>query len=228
MYDVFLSCTSTDVKIAERLSDYLKYYNISTFVANSDIPEDVPWAQGIAEAIRNSRIMIAIFSEDYNAGTWMDGELQTAVEAGVPILTFRLSNVAYGDTKADILKSTLYVDGTDDIEGKFIALYEEVCNLLGMPIELAQPANEILGETQPLTVAVSKQEEVKVAVEKPIAEKEKETVKKVAVKKETAAEEEEEEEEIPTKKVSHSLLPAFIIGILLTSAMILFMEFVLK
>ena len=28
MYDVFLSCTSTDVKIAERLSDYLKYYNI--------------------------------------------------------------------------------------------------------------------------------------------------------------------------------------------------------
>ena len=58
MYDVFLSCTSTDVKIAERLSDYLEYYNITTFVANSDIPEDVPWAQGIAEAIRNSRMML--------------------------------------------------------------------------------------------------------------------------------------------------------------------------
>lgn len=224
MYDVFLSCTSTDVKVAERLSDYLEYYNISTFVANSDIPEDVPWAQGIAEAIRNSRMMIAIYSEDYNSGTWMDGELQTAVEAGIPILTFRLSNVPYGETKADILKSTLYVDATDDIEGKFIALYEEVCNLLGMPIELAQPASEILADKEPLNVATyapSNKEEkpVEKEEEKPAAEKKQEK----APIDETSIEEEE-----PVKKVSHSLWSAVIYGLLITAAMVLFLEWVLK
>ena len=223
MYDVFLSCTSTDVKVAERLSDYLEYYNISTFVANSDIPEDVPWAQGIAEAIRNSRMMIAIYSEDYNSGTWMDGELQTAVEAGIPILTFRLSNVPYGETKADILKSTLYVDATDDIEGKFIALYEEVCNLLGMPIELAQPASEILADKEPLKVtapAPSKKEE------KPAQKDEKPSVEMQQEKApidETSIEEEE-----PVKKVSHSLWSAVIYGLLITAAMVLFLEWVLK
>lgn len=223
MYDVFLSCTSTDVKIAERLSDYLEYYNITTFVANSDIPEDVPWAQGIAEAIRNSRMMIAIYSEDYNSGTWMDGELQTAVEAGIPILTFRLSNVPYGETKADILKSTLYVDATDDIEGKFIALYEEVCNLLGMPIELAQPASEILADKEPLKVtapAPSKKEE------KPALKDEKPSVEMQQEKApidETSIEEEE-----PVKKVSHSLWSAVIYGLLITAAMVLFLEWVLK
>ena len=223
MYDVFLSCTSTDVKIAERLSDYLEYYNITTFVANSDIPEDVPWAQGIAEAIRNSRMMIAIYSEDYNSGTWMDGELQTAVEAGVPILTFRLSNVPYGETKADILKSTLYVDATDDIEGKFIALYEEVCNLLGMPIELAQPASEILADKEPLKVtapAPSKKEE------KPAQKDEKPSVEMQQEKApidETSIEEEE-----PVKKVSHSLWSAVIYGLLITAAMVLLLEWVLK
>lgn len=223
MYDVFLSCTSTDVKIAERLSDYLEYYNITTFVANSDIPEDVPWAQGIAEAIRSSRMMIAIYSEDYNSGTWMDGELQTAVEAGVPILTFRLSNVPYGETKADILKSTLYVDATDDIEGKFIALYEEVCNLLGMPIELAQPASEILADKEPLKVtapAPSKKEE------KPAQKDEKPSVEMQQEKApidETSIEEEE-----PVKKVSHSLWSAVIYGLLITAAMVLFLEWILK
>lgn len=223
MYDVFLSCTSTDVKIAERLSDYLEYYNITTFVANSDIPEDVPWAQGIAEAIRNSRMMIAIYSEDYNSGTWMDGELQTAVEAGIPILTFRLSNVPYGETKADILKSTLYVDATDDIEGKFIALYEEVCNLLGMPIGLAQPASEILADKEPLKVtapAPSKKEE------KPALKDEKPSVEMQQEKApidETSIEEEE-----PVKKVSHSLWSAVIYGLLITAAMVLFLEWVLK
>ena len=224
MYDVFLSCTSTDVKVAERLSDYLEYYNISTFVANSDIPEDVPWAQGIAEAIRNSRMMIAIYSEDYNSGTWMDGELQTAVEAGIPILTFRLSNIPYGETKADILKSTLYVDATDDIEGKFIALYEEVCNLLGMPIELAQPASEILADKEPLKVAAytpSNKEEkpVEKEDEKPSVEMQQEK----APIDETSIEEEE-----PVKKVSHSLWSAVIYGLLITAAMVLFLEWVLK
>ena len=223
MYDVFLSCTSTDVKVAERLSDYLEYYNITTFVANSDIPEDVPWAQGIAEAIRNSRMMIAIYSEDYNSGTWMDGELQTAVEAGIPILTFRLSNIPYGETKADILKSTLYVDATDDIEGKFIALYEEVCNLLGMPIELAQPASEILADKEPLKVtapAPSKKEE------KPAQKDEKPSVEMQQEKApidETSIEEEE-----PVKKVSHSLWSAVIYGLLITAAMVLLLEWVLK
>ena len=223
MYDVFLSCTSTDVKIAERLSDYLEYYNITTFVANSDIPEDVPWAQGIAEAIRNSRMMIAIYSEDYNSGTWMDGELQTAVEAGIPILTFRLSNVPYGETKADILKSTLYVDATDDIEGKFIALYEEVCNLLGMPIELAQPASEILADKEPLKVtapAPSKKEE------KPA---QKDEMPSVEMQQEKAPIDETSiEEEEPVKKVSHSLWSAVIYGLLITAAMVLFLEWVLK
>ena len=213
LYDVFISSTSTDVRIAERLSDYLDYYNITSFVANRDIPADVPWAQGIAEAIKNSKMMIVLFSEDYNSGTWMDGELQTAANADVPILTFRLSDVPFAETKISFLKNTAHVDGLDDIEGKFPTLYEEVCNLFGMPIDLPLPVNEVLVEQQPLTVATSTQK-----VEKPVVEKQTETAKKEVVK----------EEEIPATKVSHNLLPAVVIGLLLTFAVIMFLEWVLK
>ena len=206
MYDVFICCTSTDVKIAERLSAYLKYYNIECFVAHRDIPADVPWAHGIAEAIRNSKIMVALFSEDFNTGTWMDDELKTANTHGVPIITFRLCDAPFGDTKAMFLKNTTCVEACENAEGKIPMLYEEVCNMLGLPIEQALPIEEILIEKQPETNAVSAPKE------------------NTPEKQDT-----DTKEETPIQKgPSRSLLPAIIIGVVLLIAVKLFLDWVLN
>ena len=203
MYDVFICCTSTDVKIAERLSAYLKYYNVECFVAHRDIPADIPWAYGIAEAIRNSKIMLALFSEDFNTGTWMDDELKTANTHGVPIITFRLCDAPYGDTKAVFLKNTTCVEAGENAEEKFPTLYEEVCNMMGLPIENALPVEEILIEKQPKIVNTPKEEK----------NEEEEIV---------------EEETTVTNGDSRSLLPAVLIGAGLTLAVVLFLEWILK
>ena len=207
MYDVFICCTSTDVKIAERLSAYLKYYNIECFVAHRDIPADVPWAHGIAEAIRNSKMMVALFSEDFNTGTWMDDELKTANTSGVPILTFRLSNEPFGETKAVFLKNTACVEAGEDAEAKIPMIYEEVCNMLGMPIEQALSVEEILIEKQPEETTVISQE------------------------KENKTEEQntDSEKEINVSNgPSRSLLPAIIIGVVLMLAVKLFLDWILN
>jgi hypothetical protein len=206
MYDVFICCTSTDVKIAERLSAYLKYYNIECFVAHRDIPADVPWAHGIAEAIRNSKIMVALFSEDFNTGTWMDDELKTANTHGVPIITFRLCDAPYGDTKAVFLKNTTYVEACENAEEKIPVLYEEVCNMLGFPIEQALPIDEVLIEKQPETNALSAPKE------------------NTPEKQDT-----DTKEETPIQKgPSRSLLPAIIIGVVLLVVVKLFLDWILN
>ena len=207
MYDVFICCTSTDVKIAERLSAYLKYYNVECFVAHRDLPADVPWAYGIAEAIRSSKMMIALFSEDFNTGTWMDDELKTANTHGVPIITFRLCDAPFGDTKAMFLKNTIHVEAGENAEEKIPALYEEVCNMLGLPIEQALPVEEVLIEKQPEKAAVVSQEKENIA-EKQNTDLEKEI--------------------IVSKKPSHSLLPAIIIGVVLLLVVKLFLEWILN
>ena len=214
LYDVFISCTSTEVKIAERLSAYLEYYNVQCFVANRDLPADVPWTQGIAEAIKNSKMMIAIFTEDFNSGTWMDGELKTAVDASVPILTFRLSDVPYGETKADFLKGTAFVDGTNDIEGNFPKLYEEVCNLLGMPIENALPVDEVLVDEKPAE-SINVQNEWSAPQNNSIPAEKSEDKQK------------SEKEEVSTPAPSHNILSAVVIGVLLTLAVMVFLEWIL-
>ena len=206
MYDVFICCTSTDVKIAERLSAYLKYYNIECFVAHRDIPADVPWAHGIAEAIRNSKIMVALFSEDFNTGIWMDDELKTANTHGVPIITFRLCDAPYGDTKAVFLKNTTYVEACENAEEKIPVLYEEVCNMLGFPIEQALPIDEVLIEKQPETNAVSAPKE------------------NTPEKQDTDTKEETPIQKGPTR----SLLPAIIIGVVLLVVVKLFLDWILN
>ena len=150
-------------------------------------------------------MMVALFSEDFNSGMWMDDELKTAMDAAVPILTFRLSNVAYGESKVAFLKGTACVDGTDDIEGNFPKLYEEVCNLLGMPIEQALPVDEVLISEQPKSEVASQKEEV-------VIEKQKASTDGV---------------EKETKTPSHNLFTAVLIGVGLTLAMVLFLEWVL-
>lgn len=203
MYDVFICCTSTDVKIAERLSAYLKYYSIECFVAHRDIPEDVPWAYGIAEAIRSSKMMIALFSEDFNTGTWMDDELNTANSAGVPIVTFRLSNDVFSESKAMFLKNTACVDGCEGAEVKFPMIYEEVCNMLGMPMEDALPVDEVLITKQP------------------------ENVQSTTKKENNEPDTQEEMMAEPNKKVSHNLFSAVLIGGLLTFIVVMLLEWIL-
>ena len=213
MYDVFISCTSTDVKIADCLAAYLKYYNIDCFVAHRDIPADVPWAHGIAEAIKNSRIMIALFSEDFNTGVWMDDELNTANIVGVPILTFRLCDAPFSETKAVFLKSTACVESGEDVEGKFPIMYENVCNMLGLPIEQALPVAEVLIEKQPEAEKPTPKKEG--GIQKQTTEAEKLTI---------------ETEEITTvpKNTIRSLLPAIVIGVVLMIIVKLFLDWALS
>ena len=194
MYDVFISCTGTDVKIAERLAAYLKYYNVECFVAHRDIPADVPWAHGIAEAIRNSKIMIALFSEDFNTGVWMISCTDHVAEHSLFTWNSCTDHV------------TVCVDAGDDAEGKFPAMYEEVCNMLGMPIENALPVEEVLIEKQPETTTVS--QETEIAPEKQEAD----------VKKEKSV----------TKNSARSLLPAIIIGVVLMLVVKLFLDWILE
>ena len=152
-------------------------------------------------------MMVALFSEDFNTGTWMDDELKTANISGVPILTFRLSNEPFSETKAVFLKNTACVEANEDAEDKFPMLYEEVCNMLGLPIEQALPVEEVLIEKQPEKVAVVSQEKENID-EKQNTDLEKEI--------------------IVSKKTSHSLLPAIIIGVVLLLVVKLFLEWILN
>ena len=65
-YDVFISYSSKDLSIVEKVHAYLKSNNIRCFFADRDIPKGKSWPDAIPPAIHESGLMLAVFSKNFN------------------------------------------------------------------------------------------------------------------------------------------------------------------
>lgn len=130
-YDVFISYSSVDQKIAEGVCAYLEQHGIRCFVAYRDIPRGVVWAGAIVEALEHSRLMLVLFSKHFNDSRQVDREIELAAEQGMPILTFRLSNDDFTGAKKYYLKNLNWIDAFPNPERSFGSLKDNVCKLLG-------------------------------------------------------------------------------------------------
>src|SRR5215212_331787 len=92
-HDVFISYSSIDEKIAERVYVALEADRIKCWVAHKDMLAGTRWGKGISDAIKASRAMVVIFSSDANTSKHVEREVQLADRKGIPIITFRIEGV---------------------------------------------------------------------------------------------------------------------------------------
>lgn len=130
-YDVFISYSSRDQKIAEGVCAYLEQHGIRCFVAYRDIPRGVVWAGAIVDALEHSQMMLVLFSKHFNDSRQVDREIELAAEQGMPILTFRLSEDDFTGAKKYYLKNLNWIDAFPNPEHYFGPLKDNVCRLLG-------------------------------------------------------------------------------------------------
>lgn len=133
-YDVFISYSTLDQKIAEALCAYLEQHGIRCFVAYRDIPRGLPWAKTIVEAIEQSRMMVVVFSDNYNKSVQVDREIEIASDENLPILAFRTTKDKYQGAKKYYLKNINWIDAFPYPEMVFGSVVENVAKLLGMSV----------------------------------------------------------------------------------------------
>ena len=131
-YDVFISYSSHDQKVVEGLCAYLEQQKIRCFVAYRDIPRGVVWARAIVDALDESRMMVVVFSENFNNSDQVDREIELASEDKKPILTFRISNDVFKGAKKYYLKNINWIDAFPNPEAVFGQVLENVEALLGV------------------------------------------------------------------------------------------------
>lgn len=130
-YDVFISYSTVDQKVAEGLCGYLEQgYQYRCFVAYRDIPPSKVWARAVAEAIDSSAMMVVVFSESFNVSLQTDREIELASENKIPILTFKLSNASMTGAKKYYLKNLNWIDAFPYPETYFGKLKDTVDKLL--------------------------------------------------------------------------------------------------
>ena len=134
-YDVFISYSSHDQKIVEGLCAYLEQYKIRCFVAYRDIPKGKPWPPYIPEALNQSRMMVVVFSCNFNRSEEVDRELTIASKKKKPILTFRLSDDEFKGTKEYYLSNINWIDAFPNPENAFGDITDSVAKLLNINID---------------------------------------------------------------------------------------------
>ena len=140
-YDVFISYSSRDQKVVEGLCAYLEQHKIRCFVAYRDVPFDAPWAESIVDALESSRMMLVVFSNNYNKSRQVDREIEIASEENLPILTFRLSDDQYVGAKRFYLKNLNWIDAFPHPEATFGRVTENVAKLLGLSLNREEGAS---------------------------------------------------------------------------------------
>ncbi len=94
-HDVFISYSSQDQNVADQIVDALEKNNIRCWIAHRDITPGLFYPAAITKAIRESRVMVLVFSAASNASNEVPRELVAA--AGLVILPFSIENTPPSD-----------------------------------------------------------------------------------------------------------------------------------
>lgn len=129
-YDVFISYSSLDQKVAEGVCAYLEQHRIRCFIAYRDIPRGVEWAEVIPQALLECRVMVIIFSDNFNASEEVNREITIAVKSKKIILPFRISDDDFKGLKLYYLCGLNWIDAFPNPEKSFGSLCESVQKLL--------------------------------------------------------------------------------------------------
>lgn len=109
-YDVFISYSSKDQKIAEAMSHYLEERNLRCFVAYRDAPKGEDWGPFIEDAIEDATVFVYVHSKSSNKSKETTREINLAFDENCVLIPFRLSSDKYQEGKRYRLNNLSWLD----------------------------------------------------------------------------------------------------------------------
>jgi len=92
-HDVFISHSAKNKETADTVCARLESNGIRCWIAPRDVLPGVPYGEALGEALRDSQILLLVFSSNSNRSGQVMREVESAVDKGIPILPFRIENV---------------------------------------------------------------------------------------------------------------------------------------
>jgi hypothetical protein len=122
--DVFVSYSLPDRDCAFELVARLEGRGLSVWIAPRDISPAAEWAEEIIDAISSARLMLLVFSAHSNASPQVRREVERAIHKQLPVLPFRLEDLAPSKSLEYFLSSQHWLDG---FPAPREAHYERLC-----------------------------------------------------------------------------------------------------
>jgi hypothetical protein len=102
---VFISFSSEDKSLADKLVAYLEGHSLKCFIAHRDIPVSEIYSQFLMDAIENCEAMVLILSRKSNGSQFVLSEIEKAFQYKKRIIVFRTDNIALSKNLAFFLST---------------------------------------------------------------------------------------------------------------------------
>ncbi len=133
-HDVFISYSTRDKAIADAICASLERECMRCWIASRDVPIGAPFMTTIDKAISESQVMVLVFSAAANASQDVVREVRGAIEAGIPILPFRIENKSPSGDMRYMLRTIHWLDAlTPPLELHIKQLVHRIHGLLVKP-----------------------------------------------------------------------------------------------
>lgn len=130
-HDVFVCHPSEERATANAVVAKLEADQVRCWIAPRDVLPSEEWADSIVRAIGGSRLLILVFSEHSNQSRHVMREIEQAVGRAIPILPFRIGDVAPSPALEYYIGGTHWLDAlTPPLEAHLERLVETVRILL--------------------------------------------------------------------------------------------------
>ncbi len=124
-HDVFISYSSEDKPIADAVCATLERSQIRCWIAPRDILPSQSYGEAIVEAINSAKLMVLVFSSSSNSSPQVLREVERAVSKEIPIVPFRIAEVAPTKSMEYFLSAPHWLDAiTPPIEQHLKRLVE--------------------------------------------------------------------------------------------------------
>jgi hypothetical protein len=140
-HDVFISYSSKDKPTADAVCATLESRGIRCWIAPRDVVPGEEYAAALVNALRESRLMVLVFSSGANQPNHVLREVERAVSMGLPVVPLRIENVRPSAAMEYYIASRHWLDAlTVPLERHLVQLAETVKVLLAR-----MPAAEAAG-----------------------------------------------------------------------------------
>ena len=126
-HEVFISYSSIDKQIADKVCDKLEDSGTVTWIAPRDVMPGKPYGEALIDAINDSKVMVLVLSEHSNHSSQVVREVERAASKGIPIIPFRIAEVRLAKSLEYFLSTCHWLDAFGgDVEQHIPRLAESV------------------------------------------------------------------------------------------------------
>lgn len=130
-YDVFISHSSKDYGRVKEIVAFLEQEGLNCFVSYRDIPHCDNWADVLMDALKESRVLVYIHTEEANRSKQVGREVQIAIDnLDMPVITYRLCDEKFDGSLMFFLQPLNWIDSFPDHKAGLPQLLSSIKNTL--------------------------------------------------------------------------------------------------